>query len=192
MCYSHSCHCAVAATVATTTPAAPAAAAAADGTRILHACTAPVLLYDTTCYAMYACRSGDMPHYATCTAHVLLSMYSFIYGCMAHPRMHACRSGDNRFVVLCLPKALPGPTWGSGRTTSPKPRGHSSSWPCLFVGDSHGLRCMQPPYRLAHSEDEVQGGGGAVRDTTPCHAIPCWAMLGHAMPCRAGQYFGVQ
>lgn len=42
------------------------------------------------------------------------------------------RTKDNRVCVLAIPKAEPGEHWSR-----------------LFRGDSHGARCMQPPYTLS-------------------------------------------
>lgn len=52
---------------------------------------------------------------------------------MSHPSELSapCSTQDNRVCVLAVPKAQPG-----------------EQWRCLFVGDSHGARCMQPPYTL--------------------------------------------
>ncbi|KAI7845861.1 hypothetical protein COHA_000595 [Chlorella ohadii] len=48
------------------------------------------------------------------------------------------RTKDNRVCVLCIPKAEYGEHWGR-----------------LFRGDSHGARCMQPPYTLSETQDDV-------------------------------------
>ncbi|PSC71468.1 heat shock [Micractinium conductrix] len=45
---------------------------------------------------------------------------------------------DNRICVLAIPKGQPG-----------------ERWRCLFEGDSEGARCMQPPYNLTETEDDV-------------------------------------
>ncbi|MEW5319838.1 MAG: hypothetical protein WDW38_010963 [Sanguina aurantia] len=48
------------------------------------------------------------------------------------------RSPDNRYALVGLPKAKPGPDVG-----------------CLFVGDSDGVRCTQAPYSLYQTAEEA-------------------------------------
>eukprot|EP00887_Chlorella_sp_A99_P002814 scaffold6.g2814.t1 len=48
------------------------------------------------------------------------------------------RTQDNRVCVVALPKAALG-----------------EPWPRLFVGDSDGLRCMEPPYSMTENADDV-------------------------------------
>ena len=48
------------------------------------------------------------------------------------------RTVDNRICVLSLPKAEPG-----------------QQWKRLFVGDSEGARCLQPPYALHETDEDV-------------------------------------
>ncbi|KAL4457675.1 hypothetical protein ABPG75_012540 [Micractinium tetrahymenae] len=58
---------------------------------------------------------------------------------MDHTRpLESFRTEDNRVCVLAIPKSQ----WGE-------------HWPCLFRGDSEGARCMQPPYTLSETEDDV-------------------------------------
>ena len=70
----------------------------------------------------------------------------------AHPCLPRClppatnrRTSDNRVCVLAIPKAEPGEHWGR-----------------LFRGDSHGARCMRPPYTLSGA-----GGRAGGRLATP-------------------------
>jgi hypothetical protein len=50
----------------------------------------------------------------------------------------AFRSADNRMLALTLRKGTPG-----------------RAWPCLFAGDSVGVRCVKPPYSLAEAHADV-------------------------------------
>jgi hypothetical protein len=50
----------------------------------------------------------------------------------------AFRSADNRMLALTLRKGTPG-----------------RAWPCLFAGDSVGVRCLKAPYSLAEAHADV-------------------------------------
>lgn len=85
------------------------------------------------------------------------------------------RTSDNRVCVLAIPKAEPGEHWCR-----------------LFRGDSHGARCMRPPYTLSGAGGRLAGrclvgGCGAVPATaTECcligaaHGVP-WLFI-HVPP----------
>ncbi|KAL4442949.1 hypothetical protein ABPG77_008440 [Micractinium sp. CCAP 211/92] len=60
------------------------------------------------------------------------------YGIDSGRPIESFKAEDNRVCVLALPKAQ----WGQ-------------HWHCLFRGDSEGARCLQPPYTLTETQDDV-------------------------------------